>query len=226
MIRCKTILLLVSFFSICYSASSQETGTGAWLVYFGNNKINTNWILQSDMQFRMNQFPNQKNQLLLRAGLGYNLTENNHNLLLGFAFVSSAMNVDSGSLSPVNEKRIYQQYLFKKNISSVFTTNRIRLEQRFLPNEFGLRARHFVSIQKPINKKNLSKHSIYGSIYNEFFYELTKLKIDRNRLYGGIGFALTDNIRIESGYMIQSQKNITRGQVQLIMHNNISFFKK
>ena len=38
-----------------------------------------------------------------------------------------------------------------------------------------------------------------------------------------VGYGLTNNIRLETGYLIQSQKNITRGQFQFIVYNNLSF---
>jgi hypothetical protein len=44
-------------------------------------------------------------------------------------------------------------------------------------------------------------------------------------LYGGLGYGITESLRIETGYMIQAQKNITRGQLQLIIVNNLPFKK-
>jgi putative cell wall-binding protein len=90
----KIILCLILIISSLDSALAQDENYGKWIVYFGNQKINSKWLLQSDIQYRLNQIPGQKSQLLLRAGLGYNLTESNNNILLGLAYVQS--NLEEG----------------------------------------------------------------------------------------------------------------------------------
>jgi len=202
---------------------AQEEDFGKWLVYFGNQKINNKWLLQSDVQYRLNQTPEQKSQLLLRAGLGYNLTEANNNILLGIAYIESNLLEGDVTMPSTNEKRIYQQYLYKQKRNNLFITHRVRMEERFLADDFGLRSRYFLSLQKPLNGKLLNRRSIYASCFNEFFLDIKNQKFDRNRLYAGIGFGVSNDIRLETGYLIQAQKNSTRGQFQLIVYNNLSF---
>lgn len=209
---------------VCALASNgQGASEGTWFVYFGNQKINKNWNLQSDFQYRLKQVPDQKSQFIARAGLGYNLTPGNHNVLLGIALVNTQFSEALTDKPPLDEKRIYQQYLYKQSFTNLYTTHRFRLEERFFPNEFGLRSRYFLSAQKPLNGKGLRRNAVYGSFFNELFVELKQVKFDRNRLYAGLGYAITDDIRIETGYLIQSQKNSTRGQLQLVLYNNLSF---
>ena len=202
---------------------AQEEDFGKWLVYFGNQKINNKWLLQSDVQYRLNQTPEQKSQLLLRAGLGYNLTEANNNILLGIAYIESNLLEGDVTMPSTNEKRIYQQYLYKQKRNNLFITHRVRMEERFLADDFGLRSRYFLSLQKPLNGKLLNSRSIYASCFNELFLDIKNQKFDRNRLYAGIGFGVSNDIRLETGYLIQAQKNSTRGQFQLIVYNNLSF---
>jgi len=186
-------------------------------------KINNKWLLQSDVQYRLNQTPEQKSQLLLRAGLGYNLTEANNNILLGIAYIESNLLEGDVTMPSTNEKRIYQQYLYKQKRNNLFITHRVRMEERFLADDFGLRSRYFLSLQKPLNGKLLNRRSIYASCFNEFFLDIKNQKFDRNRLYAGIGFGVSNDIRLETGYLIQAQKNNTKGQFQLIVYNNLSF---
>ena len=202
---------------------AQSNSDGTWFVYFGNQKINNNWNLQSDIQYRLKQVPEQSSQLIMRAGLGYNLTPGNHNVLLGGVYVQTNFSDELNDKPVLEEKRIYQQYLFKQNFKNFYTTHRFRLEERFLPNEFGLRSRYFLSAQKPLNGKALNKNSVYGSFFNELFVDVKNTKFDRNRFYAGLGYAINKDIRIETGYLIQSQKNSTRGQLQLVLYNNLSF---
>ena len=153
---------IVGLVLVCSSGShAQSNSDGTWFVYFGNQKINNNWNLQSDIQYRLKQVPEQSSQLIMRAGLGYNLTPGNHNVLLGGVYVQTNFSDELNDKPVLEEKRIYQQYLFKQNFKNFYTTHRFRLEERFLPNEFGLRSRYFLSAQKPLNGKALNKNSVY-----------------------------------------------------------------
>lgn len=202
---------------------AQDANYGKWVVYFGNQKIYSKWLLQSDFQYRLNQIPDQKSQLLLRAGIGYNLTEVNHTILLGVAYVESNWQEGDETMPTTKEKRIYQQYLYKQKRNNLFITHRARTEERFFADDFGLRSRYFISLQKPLNGKLLNRRSIYASCFNELFFDIKNQKFDRNRIYTGIGFGVSDDVRVETGYLIQAQKNTTRGQFQLIVYNNLTF---
>ena len=222
----RTILLLGFMGMIHITAVGQSNNSGTWFVYFGNQKINDKWNIQSDFQYRDYRFLGQRNQFLARAGLGYNLKPQNHNLLLGYAYITTdAYDEFDNNTSTKIEHRIYQQYLYKNKIGANSLTHRFRLEERFFPNEFGLRARYFISLQKPLGSKTIAKGNTYLSAYNELFVDIKDPKFDRNRLYGGLGYGITESLRIETGYMIQAQKNITRGQLQLIIVNNLPFKK-
>ncbi len=215
---------ILSLLLICSLVSySQDNSDGTWFVYFGNQKINNNWNIQSDFQYRLRQVPDQKSQLILRAGLGYNITPGNNNFLLGVAFAQTNFSDAYLDKPDLEEKRIYQQYLFKQSFKNLYATHRVRLEERFLPNEFGLRSRYFLSVQRPLNQKGLSKSSVYASFFNELFVDMKHKKFDRNRFYAGLGYSISNEIRIETGYLIQAQKNSTRGQLQFVLYNNLSF---
>ena len=225
MLRLKRTILLLGFMGVIQIAAiGQSNNVGTWFVYFGNQKINDKWNIQSDFQYRDYRFLGQRNQFLARAGLGYNLKPQNHNLLLGYAYIATdAYDEFDNNTSTKIEHRIYQQYLYKNNVGLNALIHRFRLEERFSPNEFGLRARYFISLQKPLGSKNIAKGSTYLSAYNELFVDINDPKFDRNRLYGGLGYGITESLRIETGYMIQAQKNITRGKLQLILVNNLPF---
>jgi hypothetical protein len=219
----KHLFLYLLFFLTSSSIVAQDNPLGNWFIYFGNQKINNRWNIQSDFQYRLNQVPGQKSQLLIRGGLGYNLSENNHNVLLGIAYVNTDFTESMINSPALNEKRLYQQYLYKHQLNDVFVTHRGRFEERFFPSQFGLRARYFISLQKSLNAKLLNKNSIYASIYNELFVDVKQNKFDRNRFYTGLGYAINKDIRIETGYLIQAQKNMTVGQLQFVVYNNLSF---
>ena len=46
---------------------------------------------------------------------------------------------------------------------------------------------------------------------------------DRNRLYGGVGFVINKNFRVETAIMTQIFENKNRPQFQLVLFNNLPF---
>lgn len=216
--------LLIAILIFTNLAHSQKSNTGNWLIYFGNQKINEKFNWQNEIQYRSYDFIGDTNQLLLRTGIGYNLSENNNNILLGYGFINTQKYVaNSDEKVPINEHRIYQQFITKQNFDRINIQHRYRLEERFIAKDFQLRLRYFLGINIPINKKSLEKNAIYLSAYNEIFINTEKPIFDRNRLYGALGFIIDKNFKFEAGFMAQTQENTNRNQFQIVIFNNLPF---
>ena len=217
----KIVLLIICFCNLSYS---QKSETGNWFIYFGNQKINPKWNWHNEVQYRSYDFIADTNQLLLRTGIGYNLTEDNNNLLLGYGFINTQKYIpNSDEKIDTNEHRIYQQFITKQKLGRVIVQHRYRIEERFLPNDFQMRFRYFLGINIPINKKTLEKNAIYLSSYNELFINAESPLFDRNRLYGAIGYMIHKNIKIEAGFMAQTLEISNRNQFQIAIFNNLPF---
>jgi Protein of unknown function (DUF2490) len=213
-----TILLFV----LCSVSFAQKTDMGNWFIYFGNQKINKKWNWHNEVQYRNYNFIGDLNQLLLRTGIGYNLTENNNNILLGYGFIHTERYLaNAKDKIAVDEHRIYQQFITKQNFNRVFIQHRYRIEERFLPNDFQIRFRYFVSLNIPLNKKTMIKNTLYASAYNEIFLNGKATIFDRNRLYGGMGYVLNKNIKVELGFMAQTLEQTNRNQFKIIVFNNL-----
>ena len=219
----KTIGLLIVLFSCCFFAKAQTNKSGNWFIYFGNQKINKRFNFHNEIQYRNYNFIGDINQLLIRSGIGYTLN-NNDNILLGYGYIQSYTNesVSSNKKSTI-ENRIYQQYLTKHSIDKYFFLHRLRFEERFLKNSLQYRFRYFLSLNMPLNKEKMEKNAIYLSTYNEIFLKPTNDFFDRNRIYGGLGFVINKDVRIETGYMIQTLKDKNQQQFQIILFNNTPF---
>jgi hypothetical protein len=216
----KILLLSICFCCQCYS---QKSEIGNWFVYLGNQKINNKWNWHNEVQYRNYNFIGNTNQLLLRTGIGYNLTEDN-NLLIGYGFINTQKYLpNSDQKVDANEHRIYQQFITKQKTGKIFLQHRFRLEERFLPNDFQLRLRYFLGINVPINKKTLEKNALYLSCYNEIFTNFEKPLFDRNRLYGALGFVINKNFKVEAGIMAQTLEKSNRNQFQIVVFNNLPF---
>jgi len=216
-----TIFILLTLILPIHSYS-QNSDLGNWLLYFGNKKINSNWNWHHEVQYRNYNAIGDLEQLLLRTGIGYNLTENNNNLLLGYGFIHSQNYVENtDDKLEINEHRIFQQFITRHSISRVQLQHRYRFEQRWIEDaDLRLRFRYFLSLNIPINNQNVVDKTWYGSIYNEIFLNNNQVIFDRNRLYFGIGYKLNKTAKFEVGYMNQFLNNANRDQINLITFIN------
>ena len=205
-----------------YISTAQSSDFGNWLIYIGNKKVNSKWNIHNEVQYRNYDAIGDLEQLLLRTGLGYNLSENNHNLLLGYGYILSQNYIaETQNKMDVNEHRIFQQFTSKQNVGSVSLSHRYRFEQRFVESDFKMRLRYFLAFKVPIIKTETSPSKLYLSAYNEVFLNTESDVFDRNRVYGGLGFQLNNNVRIEAGYMSQLFENSSRDQFNLITFVNL-----
>lgn len=208
-----SIMLILPFFAI-----GQESNFGNWMIYFGNKKINSKWNLHNEVQYRNYNAIGDLEQLLLRVGLGYNLTEKT-NLLFGYGFILSENYIgDTDEKFQVNEHRIYQQLITKQYFKKLSIQHRYRFEQRFVEDDFKLRFRYFLGINVPLSKKETNK--LYLSAYNEIFLNTESPIFDRNRLYGGFGYKISDSVRMELGYMNQFFETSSRDQLNIMTFVN------
>ena len=210
----KYILLLT--FLVPFTAFSQESNLGNWLIYIGSKKLDNQWNIHHEVQYRNYDAIGDLEQLLLRTGVGKNLTDGNNNLLLGYGFIRSENYTSEEDKIVINEHRIFQQFITKQSIGKLGLQHRYRFEQRFVEDDFKLRFRYFLGISYPLTDQ------FYLSSYNEiflntFFFAYTvQNAFDRHRLYGGLGYILSDRIKIELGYMNQFLINTNRDQINIL----------
>lgn len=223
LLRFKYLCFLIAFMCMPIILFAQKSNVGNWFIYFGNQKINRKWTWHNEVQYRNYNFIGDINQLLIRTGIGYNLSENNDNILLGYGFIQSHTYDAADIKSRKDEHRIFQQFITKQNIHNFYVQHRYRIEERFLTNDFKMRFRYFLSVNKPLNKKTMEKNAVYLSAYNEIFLNTEKPVFERNRLYGGMGYCLNNFIRIETGFMSQMLEDKKQTQFQIFLFNNLPF---
>jgi len=199
----------------------QDSDLGSWYLYLGNKKLNNQWNLHHEIQYRNYDGIGDLEQLLLRTGIGYNLSDNNNNVLLGYGYILSENYMeDATEKQSVNEHRIFQQFQTKHGLGLFNVKHRFRFEQRFVEKDFKSRLRYFLSLSIPITNKLMENNTLYASLYNEIFLNTTSEMFDRNRLYAGIGYKINDVIKLELGYMNQFFESSSRDQINTIMYIN------
>lgn len=209
------LLLLLSLIPV--TSFAQDSKLGNWMLYFGNKKIDNKWNWHHEVQYRNYNAIGDLEQLLLRTGIGYNLTENNNNVLLGYGYILSQnyTSIPDEKIN-INEHRIFQQFITRQSISRVKVQHRYRFEQRFVEDNFKMRFRYFLALNLPLNNTDMIDKTVYLSAYNEIFLNHKANVFDRNRLYGGVGFKLNKLARFEIGYMNQFLANGNRDQLNLV----------
>lgn len=228
----KTLLLLAfSVLTVFYSKAQStvdENQLGAWYMYFFNMPFeNSRFGIQGDYQFRYWNFGSDKEQILLRTGITYRPASTNIMVTQGYAFISSGEFGESRDNSI--EHRIYQEVLMPQQVGGRFYfTHRFRFEQRWVENQdFRTRFRYNIFLNIPLNREKLEKNSLYLALYNEIFINGQKSigdgrsveYFDRNRTYLGLGYGLLDNLRIQGGWMNQTQDSYSKAQAQLSLHH-------
>ena len=206
-------MLMLPIFTI-----AQDSNFGNWMIYFGNKQLNSKWNLHHEVQYRHYNAIGDLEQLLLRTGLGYNLTDNT-NILMGYGYILSENYIaNTDEKFQINEHRIYQQLITKQKFKNITIQHRYRFEQRFVEDDFKLRFRYFLGVNAPLSKKETNKW--YLSAYNELFINTESSVFDRNRLYGGLGYKISNSVRMELGYMNQFFETSSRDQFNIITFVN------
>lgn len=212
---------LILVILVPFTAFSQKSDLGNWFIYFGDKKINEKFNWHHEIQYRNFNFIGDTEQLLLRTGVGYNLTENNNNIHLGYAFIYSEPYItDTEQKTNFNEHRIYQQFITRQSFSRIGIQHRYRFEQRFTEDDFRLRFRYLLGFNIAINTPQMQDKAIYLSAYNEIFINTEQNYFDRNRIYGGIGYRFSSKLRSEIGFMNQKSNDASRNQLNIITFFN------
>jgi hypothetical protein len=222
------IVFLLLFFILPLRAQHNTEQLGAWYMYFYTTKFkNSQFGIQGDVQHRNWNTIGDLEQLLIRSGLTYKPTNTDVTLTLGIAHITNGAIGESSQTTP--ETRIYQEALLPLKVGKrLYFNNRFRYEQRFVENQdFRTRLRYNLFLNIPINRTTLSKNAVYIALYNEIFINgeknignnRTVNVFDRNRFYAGLGYGITDKLRLQLGFMNQSTETAGKDQIQFSLHH-------
>ncbi|QLG43994.1 DUF2490 domain-containing protein [Costertonia aggregata] len=228
----RLLLSLLVFFTI--SANAQDTGEdewGAWLMYFGMNKISEKWSIHSEAQFRYYETVSNFNQLLLRTGANFHINKNAI-ATLGYAYIDTDPSFEGNEnlINNISEHRIFQQFILTNKVGEFNFEHRYRLEQRFIevenPNSpffdkrTDHRARYRLQLTLPLT------NTFFLNFYDEIFINLQDRAFDQNRLYAAAGVHITENSNIQLGYLKNHFNAINFDRLQIGFFYNPDLRKK
>ncbi|WP_437921133.1 DUF2490 domain-containing protein [Sphingobacterium sp. LRF_L2] len=197
-------LSLVTFLLVFVPLFTEAQHLQGWGIYFGNTAFrNSKLSIHHELQLRDYQIVGDHQQTLMRLGLQYQASSA-VSLTLGYGYIYTE--AEGTPNLPFSENRIYQEASIRQNWNIVRIRHRFRTEERFLKDTFRGRGRYCLFIDVPINGNQMNKGSLYTAFYNEVFLNVfaeNTTTFDRNRLYGGFGYKLYDNLGLQLGYMRQ-----------------------
>lgn len=231
---------LLLFFGILLPGTiqAQETGEdelGAWYMYFGMNRISDRWSIHTEAQFRFYESLSNFNQLLLRTGGNYHISDRAI-ATLGYAYIWTDPTFEDTALedaffagNEIIEHRIFEQFLLYNTVGKFRFEHRYRLEQRFLRQVFSPmseitdtqhRARYRLQITFPLND------TFFINWYDEIFINLQEPIFNQNRFYIALGAKLYKDLSLQGGFLKNSFSGADFNRLQLGIFYNPDLRKK
>ena len=119
----KIVLLSCLLFTVLHGIA-QDTGEddfGAWVMYFGTNRVSDKLSIHTEAQYRMYEVGSNFNQLLLRTGLNYHISDKAM-ATIGYGHITTDPTFEEPmGEENITENRIYQQFVLRNKVGK-FTT--------------------------------------------------------------------------------------------------------
>ncbi len=208
-----------------------------WLQTINTMRLNANWSLHAEYQWRRTDGLKYWQQSLLRIGVNYKL--NDHiTVHAGYAWAETFPYGDEpiASAGTFPEHRIYEQITFRQPLKKWTVSHRFRIEQRWLgrikPNSgddreiegwiFLHRFRYQFRSVIPLASRNTKQPYLVAA--DEIFIGAGKnvgINIfDQNRVFLLLGYKFNDKLSVEAGYFNQTLQQGRRINNATIMQRN------
>lgn len=201
-----------------WSQNSQRLSTvnaNGWYNFFGDHPVSKRWGVHLEGQWRRHDVISKWQQLLLRPGINFSL---NKNLMLtaGYAFVDTYPYGEFPVRYRFPEHRIFEQAILKHELGKVGLQHRYRLEQRYLGEKiqasdgyidfwrYENRFRYMLRMNIPLGDEKKLYLGVYDEIMVNFRNNVGSNIFDQNRAYAALGYSLSKNTKLETGYLLQT----------------------
>jgi len=213
-------IFLIIFIS---NVASAQSVLGNWQQYINNTSFSDSpWRFQGDIIHRDHNLVGDLDQIIIRPGIQYVHAASKSSYLMGYAFFFIQ---DEGTPNnTILEHRLFQDVDFSHGVGRVNIHHRYRFEERFVESSpFAFRFRYALFVNIPLNKEKIEAGTVYIPIWNELFINAKGAPFDRNWLYAGIGYQLTDNFGMRFGAMNEFRNIKPKAQLLLSLHHKMHF---
>lgn len=191
------IICLLSIHSSTNAQTDQSLGNYNTLIIKG--KISPRFSLFSEDQLRATDYNLKYDYFEVKGGIFYSITPK-LNLLFGTGlyniyqpggfFKTPAVQKEFRTWFELNFKQLYNRLNFE---------HRVRIEQRFIPENYKNRLRYRFGILVPVNKSKLVQGSLYIAVNDELWIPQYGLFLEMNRFFAGAGYKLNQNTTFQIG---------------------------
>lgn len=194
-------LSFVIFLLLIHFTTSAQLGS--WTVVNIKTNLTDQWSLFGEVQLRSLKFYDDFHYYEFKGGATYNINKN-FSLQTGIGNYDTYREGGNFKTPMVNDElRTWLQFSMKQNLSRVKFEHRYRAEQRFTINGYRNRFRYRFQTIIPLNKSKLEKGTIYAAAWNELFFTNNAPYFERNRLFIGCGYELSEQLAIQTGFINQ-----------------------
>jgi hypothetical protein len=180
-------------------ARADESDTQQWTIFTVEKDLSPRWRGYFEIQPRIGGDISKLDRLIIRPALGYRVNSK-LSLWQGYGW-TPAFEPEFN-----DEHRLYQQVLFEDKLGKTSFSSRTRLEERFIEGagSTSVRLRSMIRFMHP-----LSTDRKWAAVaYDELFFNLTSSSpgpvagFDQNRLFLGVSRQLNEQLRVETGYLM------------------------
>lgn len=199
--RLFTFILTIACLTCIHSSSNAQAdhSLGNWNSLFLKGKIASKFSLMGESHIRSNDYNLKYDYYEVKAGIAYSITKN----LAGLIGAGLYNTYETGEFfeTPAlqSEFRTWLELSFKQTFSHFYFDHRARLEQRFIHNNYKNRLKYRLGLMLPINRLVIDPGCIYIAVSDELFMPQHGVVVEKNRLYGGLGYKLNKNAALQVG---------------------------
>lgn len=212
-------LMMLSVSTVALATGKTPDDFQAWGVLNGTYHFNDKWFGYGEFQGRYSDNLGDVRELQVKPAIGYHFTPELTGMI-GYGHIE----VNNGT-EWLDEDRLWEQMSYKMKFGDLTLTSRTRMDHRWLSNDQDVshRFRQQFKAEHPIFE---SKFYLTGS--NEVLVNLndtdTKSQgLDQNRTFGGVGYKINDNIKVETGYQLQYVPKTISDQFNNIWVTTVGF---
>jgi hypothetical protein len=196
-------LSLTSFFA----QKQIDNQLNGWVVYQGNHKLNKQFDLHTEYQWRRADGFNDWQQSLARVGLDYKLNPS-VTFSCGYGWILTYPYGSQPIANRTYENRLWQQVILKQPIGNFQVQHRYRLEQRWIDTLFRQRMRYRAQCIIPLQNTYLKEgKGLFMNVNDEIFLGfgkgIGKNILDQNRFIAAVGYQFSPNLNVQMGYLNQ-----------------------
>lgn len=198
----ETILITTMLASINASSYAQDVHRlGNWNTVLIKGKISPKWSLLGESHIRSSNYDLKYDYFEIKSAIGYSITKNFTGLLGAGFFNTDEPGGFFQRPALQKELRTWLELNLKQNFNRFNFEHRVRLEQRFITNNYKNRLKYRLGLLLPVNKVKLVQGSIYLALSDELFMPQNGPAVEKNRFYIGAGYKIYENATLQIGFI-------------------------